>query len=105
MARNRGHAVRVLALAGACGFATVCGAAQKPITGPDTQVIVIGTLSCSLTGEGEGAPAGTSVGLARDVLCRFQPGQLGPEETYVGSVQGVGQAKLLFGRGAVLLAV
>ena len=79
----------------------MCGAAQKSITGADDQLTVLGTLTCSLMGQGEGSTAG----VGRDVRCQFQPGQQGAEESYVGTIQGVGQAKLLFGRGAVILAV
>lgn len=90
----------LLAGVSVCGVAVV-SAAQKPITGPEDQMIVLGTLTCSLTGEAEGV----SSGMGRDMLCTFQPGHRGPEETYVGSVQGVGRGELLFGTGSVLLSI
>lgn len=92
----------LLLLAGSFALTgAVSGAEQKPTTNPDDPMTVIGTLTCSLTGEGEG----TSGGMGRSMICRFQPGQQGPEETYTGSVQGVGQANRIFGTGAVLLSV
>lgn len=94
-----------LAVAAVCAWAGVSGAAQVPITGQVDPTAVLGTLTCSLTGEGEETPGATAVGKGRDVLCEFLPGQNGPKETYVGSVQGVGQTALLFGRGAVILSV
>lgn len=93
---------RVLLLAGVCASAgSATHAAQKSITGPEERMAVLGTLTCSLTGQGEGV----SSGVGRDMVCRFQPGHRGPEETYVGSVQGVGKGELLFGTGAVLLSI
>lgn len=89
-------------LAGVCACSVaVASAAQKPITGPEDQMIVLGTLTCSLTGEADGV----SSGIGRDMLCTFQPGYRGPEEIYVGSVQGVGRGELLFGTGAILLSI
>ena len=88
----------VLVLAGACNALAGLGyAAQEPLTGPDNRVVVLGTLTCSLMG-------GTSDS-GRDVRCAFRAGDEGPDETYVGTVQGIGQTKLLFSRGAVILAV
>lgn len=93
---------RLLLIAGFCAATATLGiAAQKPLTGPEDQLSVLGTLSCSLTGEGDGA----SSGIGREMICKYQPGQRGPEEVYRGSIQGVGQATQLFGKGAVLLAV
>jgi hypothetical protein len=93
---------RLLLLAGSCACtAAVSGAEQKPTTSPDDPMTVLGTLTCSLTGAGDGA----SAGVGRDMICQFQPGRRGAEETYTGSVQGVGKADLLFGRGAVLLSI
>ena len=77
------------------------GAEQKPTANPDDPMTVLGTLTCSLTGAGEGG----STGIGREMICQFQPGQRGAEEVYTGSVQGVGKADLLFGRGAVLLSI
>ncbi len=77
------------------------GAEQKPSAAPGDPMTTIGTLTCNLTGEGNGA----SSGVGRDMICRFQPGLRGPVEVYTGSIQGVGKADLLFGKGAVLLSV
>ncbi len=96
------HPLRLLLVAAACTWAAmVSGAEQKPPSTPQDPITEIGTLSCTLIGEGDGA----SAGVGRDMLCRFQVGTSGPEEVYVGSVQGVGKSELLFGRGAVLLSV
>jgi Protein of unknown function (DUF992) len=108
MRKTRSHVLSTLVLAGTCAWAGISGAAQVPITGQPGQedpVTVLGTLTCSFTGETEGPAGASSGGTGRDVSCAFQPGQLGAEETYVGSVQGVGQTNLLFGRGAVILSV
>jgi hypothetical protein len=92
----------LLVLAGSCAWALAAsGAEQKPTPNPEDPMTVIGTLTCSLTGAGDTA----SMGTGRDMICQFQPGQRGAEETYTGSVQGVGKAELLFGRGAVLLSI
>jgi hypothetical protein len=96
----RSHLFRVLLLAGVGALAgNATHAAQ--ITTPEERMSVLGTLTCSLTGEAEGV----SSGIGRAMLCRFQPGHRGPEETYIGSVQGVGKSELLFGTGAVLLSI
>jgi len=94
--------LRLLLLAGSCAWtAAVSGAEQKPTVNPDDPMTVLGTLTCSLTGTGESA----SMGVGRDMICQFQPGQRGAQEVYTGSVQGVGKSDLLFGRGAVLLSI
>jgi hypothetical protein len=106
MRYHRLHVLGGFAVAGACAWAGVSGAAQVPITGPDDPMTVVGTLTCSLTAEAENASGDTtSMGLGREVQCSFQAGRLGPEEIYVGSVQGVGKTQVLFGRGAVILSV
>ena len=93
------HMLGLLFLAASCsGANAVPGSAQE---NPDDRIIELGTLTCSLLGLREGATSG----IGRDVICQFQPGHAGPVETYAGSVQGVGKTDLLFGRGAVLLAV
>jgi hypothetical protein len=92
----------LLALSGSLLWAAaVSGAEQKPTVAADDPMTVVGTLTCNLTGEGDGA----SSGVGREMICRFQPGLNGPVEVYTGSVQGVGKADLLFGKGAVLLSV
>lgn len=83
---------------GLCAPWQAVPAAQAPV---QEAVIALGTLTCSLGGE----PDAKSVGQGRNVLCRFRPGGQGAEETYVGSLQGVGQTGALFGRGTVMLTV
>jgi hypothetical protein len=101
------HSIGLALLAASCAWASaVPGAEQKPATSPDDPMREIGTLTCTLLGEGDaGASSVTGSGAGREMQCRFQVGTLGPEETYTGTVQGVGKAELLFGTGAVLLAV
>lgn len=100
--RHRSRIVPLLALAASFLWAPAVSAAeQKPTAAPDDPMTTIGTLTCNLTGEGDGA----SSGVGREMICRFQPGMQGPVEVYTGSVQGVGKADLLFGKGAMLLAV
>jgi hypothetical protein len=97
---HKSNLLRVLLLTGVGALAgNTTHAAQ--ITAPEERMAVLGTLTCSLTGQADGV----SSGVGRDMLCRFQPGHRGPEETYTGSVQGVGKGELLFGTGAVLLAI
>jgi hypothetical protein len=91
------HPIVLLAFAGACAWPGLGNAAQEPLTAPDNRVVVLGTLTCSVMG----ATSGTG----REVRCAFRPGDHGPDETYIGTAQGIGQTKLLFGRGAVILAV
>jgi len=97
MLYRRTHILGLLAAAGVCAAAGFSFAAQLPPTAPDNRVVVLGTLTCSLMG--------STSDTGRDVRCAFLPGDHGPEETYVGAVQGIGQTKLLFGKGAVMLAV
>jgi hypothetical protein len=93
------HMLGLLFLAASCsGASAVPGSAQE---NPDDRIIELGTLTCSLLGKREGATSG----IGRDVICQFQPGDAGPEEVYVGALQGVGRADLLFGKGAMLLSV
>jgi hypothetical protein len=44
-------------------------------------------------------------GKGRDAVCHFRPGRSGPEEIYTGTLQGVGTAKALFGKGTLILVV
>jgi hypothetical protein len=93
------HMLGLLFLAASCsGASAVPGSAQE---NPEDRIIELGTLSCSLLGARDGATSG----IGRDVICQFQPGDAGPEEVYVGSLQGVGRADVLFGKGAMLLSV
>ena len=68
---------------------------------PNDPSETVGTLVCSLLGRRDG----TGQGIGMNAICRFQPDHSGPIETYVGSLQGVGNTELLFGRGAVLMVV
>jgi hypothetical protein len=93
--------LRLAALALTGGVFAAHGTASPAPAPVQEAVIVLGTLTCSLGGES----GVKSVGQGRDMLCRFRPGSRGAEETYVGSVQGVGQTKVLFGKGTMMLAV
>jgi Protein of unknown function (DUF992) len=62
----------------------------------------LGTLTCTLSEAGNALP----LAQAREILCRFRPAGSGAgEETYTGTLQSVGQAEALFGRGTVMLEV
>jgi hypothetical protein len=54
-----------------------------------------------------GDPEADTSGVAQgqDVLCQFRPGISGPEETYVGTLQGAGRVKALFADGTIMLMV
>ena len=97
MVHHRLRLSGLLAVVGVCLVASLGNAAQEPLTAPDNRVVELGTLTCSLMGGASDT--------GRDVRCVFRPGDRGPDETYVGTVQGIGQTKLLFGRGAVILEV
>jgi hypothetical protein len=64
---------------------------------------LLGHLTCTVIGKPDTETAGPAQG--REVLCQFRPGASGPEELYVGTLQGAGQTKALFGKGTVVLAV
>jgi len=97
-------ACRLPALAASCGLAFLVEMAptQAVSSPPKDALVVLGTLTCSLGGEADTANPGAQ---GRGVLCYFRPGLRGAEETYEGIVQGVGRAKELFERGALILAV
>lgn len=65
---------------------------------------VVGTLTCGLGGETQSGEANV-LAQGREVICQFRPGDNGAEETYVGTMQGVGKSDSVFGRGAVIMAV
>lgn len=63
--------------------------------------VVVGYLTCTIAAE-----TGTlTAGQGRDGICTFRPGRHGPEETYIGTMQGAGASKALFDKGTVMLAV
>lgn len=94
--------LRRLALAGAGWMLLLCDAASgQQAPPPQATLTVLGTLSCDVAAESDANPAAQT----RDLLCHFRPGAQGPEETYVGTMQGIGQTKRLFARGAVILNV
>jgi hypothetical protein len=62
---------------------------------------VLGYLTCILAGESDASAPGQG----REALCQFRPGRSGPEETYVGTLQGFGPTQALFGKGTLILAV
>jgi hypothetical protein len=76
------------------------GASATPAT---VAPVTLGYLTCtvSVAEEGGGGPGGEG----REGLCQFKPSGNGPEETYVGTLQGTGLAKELFGKGTLILAV
>jgi Protein of unknown function (DUF992) len=61
----------------------------------------LGVLTCGLAVATDASPASQG----RDVLCHFRLGRHGSEETYAGTMQGVGQTEALYRRGVVMLAV
>jgi hypothetical protein len=105
--RHLGHKhLPSLLIAGVSVAAVLSSAAwsrEMPIP-PLSKMEVVGTLTCSLGGESKAWDANPAA-QGRDVLCQFRPGDRGPEETYVGTVQGVGKASVLFARGAVMMSV
>ena len=98
MASNR-HILGLLFLVASCSWASSAPASSSK--NADDPLMEIVSLTCTLMG----ARDGSTSGVARDMVCQFQPGDAGPEEVYVGSLQGVGRAELLFSKGAVLLSV
>jgi Protein of unknown function (DUF992) len=44
-------------------------------------------------------------GQGRDVVCRFRAGSAAPEETYVGTLQYIGQVRELFDNRTIILVV
>jgi hypothetical protein len=94
------RALPLLVLAGASCL--LAGPADGREGRPSREALAtLGILTCSLSEEAGGSPAAQ----ARDILCRFRAGSLGTEETYAGTMQSVGQAEALFGRGTVMLEV
>jgi hypothetical protein len=90
----------LLALAGACCLlgGPASGREGRP---PREAPVTLGTLTCSLSEEANAGPAAQR----RDILCQFRAGSRGSEETYAGTLQSVGQAEALFGRGTVMLEI
>jgi hypothetical protein len=94
-----------LLVGGACAAGLISGVAwgrDTPVQPPATMA-VIGTLTCSLGAKMRSAESSGAQG--RDVRCWFRPGDNGAEETYIGTLQGVGKSDSLFGSGAVIMAV
>src|SRR5262245_9645925 len=90
----------LLAFAGAPGL--LGGQAASRQAAPSHEALTeLGVLTCSV-GVGTDAASGAQ---GRDVLCHFRLGRHGSEETYSGTLQGVGQTEALYGRGVVMLAV
>jgi hypothetical protein len=97
---NRRRVLCLLALAGA--FSVLGGPAAGREGGPSREALTtLGTLTCSLS---DGADA-SQTAQVRDIVCRFRAGSLGSEEIYAGTMQSLGQAEALFGRGTVMLEV
>ena len=62
-------------------------------------------MSCSFTASSTSASAADPedlIGGRRDIECSFRLGLNGPDETYVGTLQFVGQAKEVLGKGALM---
>lgn len=93
-------------VAGAAALALAGGVvwARANPSAPPAAMAVVGTLTCGLGAESKTGDANLAA-QGREVLCRFQPGEQGPEEFYSGTVQGVGKADTLFSKGAVILSV
>ena len=102
--RKFAHASLLLAGAGALGLACGVAWARDTPVAPPAAMAVVGTLTCGLSAENKAVDANPAA-QGRDVLCRFQPGADGPVEVYVGTVQGVGKADVLFAKGAMILSV
>ena len=98
MTRKR-HILGLVFLVASCSWANLAPASSSK--NADDPLIEIGSLTCTLLGGRDGSTSG----VGRDIVCQFQPGDAGPEEVYVGSLQGVGRAEMLFSKGAVLLSV
>lgn len=90
-----------LVLAGAWLLSAGPAPGQQQERKPREALTTLGMLTCSLAVAPDASPDAPT----RDVVCRFMPGSEGSEEVYVGTMQGVGQMRALFGKGAVILAV
>ena len=90
----------MLALVGASGL---LGGPVSSRQGPQSHETLteLGILTCSLGSGTDASP--TAQG--RAVLCQFRLGSQGSEETYAGTMQGVGQTDALYGKGTIMLAV
>lgn len=67
----------------------------------------IGLLTCSLAESGEAQVEGelAPIGQGWDMLCSFRPSRSGPEETYTGTLQSVGEQQQLTARGVMMWVV
>jgi len=63
----------------------------------------LGTLTCSLASETQRTPSEPAQG--REALCQFRVGDRGAEETYVGTLQIIGQDTVPSGRQTIMLIV
>jgi hypothetical protein len=63
----------------------------------------LGTLTCSLASETQRTPS--EPGQGREALCQFRVGDRGAEETYVGTLQIIGQDTVPSGRQTIMLIV
>lgn len=87
------------------GFAALGFVATTPL-GAEMRTD-IGILTCALAeSAGSTVPIeGATTPPARDMLCWFRPFRNGPEETYVGTILGVGQERKLFKTGVMIWIV
>ena len=87
----------------------ILAAAAALVTLPTTLLaynpsVEVGMLSCALAGN-QGTTGAVTMGKALDVVCEFRLGRSGASETYVGTLQYVGQIKEVFNDGTALLVV
>lgn len=95
-----------LLVGAACAAGLVSGVAwgrDTPVP-PAGTMAVVGTLTCGLGAEMQSGEANAAA-QGREIRCQFRPGDNGAEETYIGTLQGVGKSASLFGSGAAIMAV
>jgi hypothetical protein len=83
-----------------CLAVTTPGSAETPMD--------IGILTCTLAESlVSGGPIDDSATTEQDrgMLCRFRPFREGPEETYLGTVRGLGDVRKLFNKRVVIWTV
>jgi hypothetical protein len=87
--QNRSSRRRLLAAV----TAATAAAAFAPAASAEASLRELGTLTCSVLGEAPRADSGTPAEMAqgRAALCRFRPGDSGPEETYTATLKFIGQ--------------
>src|SRR5262245_43884604 len=89
-------------------FALLGAAAATPVAAEAP--MDIGILTCALAETARAVPEapideGAATEQARDMHCWFRPFHQGPEETYVGTVRGVGKVRELFKKRVIIWTV